>query len=92
MENPPNEAEREQSREQIEVLLKEALEKKLVVDLVIEDRIPNQPNMIVEGLEGDVVYFSYIDEDGELGEGNIPLQINLVRKVVIKGPFQQSQG
>ena len=86
IEEPPNTFEKEQSREQIEALLKEALEKKLVVDLVIEDRMTNQPNMTVDDIDEEVVSLSSL-EDKKGGGYCVPLRIDLVRKVTLKGPL-----
>lgn len=90
MEELPNETEKEQTKEQIEKLLKEALEKKFVVDLAIEDRIAYQPDMIIEKINQETVYLSYIDDNGELVEGYIPLPIDKIKKVTIKGPLPKN--
>ncbi len=90
METPPNEVEQEQSREQIEALLKEAFEKKLVVDLVIGDRIANQPNMMVDEIDEEVVSLSSLED--EEGRGYfVPLQINRVKKVTLRGSLPPSK-
>lgn len=76
----------EQTPEQIrEVLVKAKLEN-LPVDLVIislKDEPTNTPDMIIDKIEGDMLYITYIVGDGGVGE-LIPLEFSRIKKAEIK--------
>jgi len=73
---------KEQTKEEIEAILKQALEKGLHVDLVIFDLDgkPNDtPDLIVEEIQGDDLRMTYLADDGDLGE-SIPLALSRIKK------------
>jgi len=73
--------EKEQTKEEIEAILKQALEKELHVDLVILDLDgkPNDtPDLIVEEIQGNDLRMTYIAEDGDYGE-SIPLDLRRIK-------------
>jgi hypothetical protein len=77
--------EKEQTREEIEAILKQALEKELHVDLVISDldgKPVFTPDLIVEEMEGDELRMTYIAEDGDVGE-SIPLDLPRIKKATL---------
>src|SRR5438105_2124008 len=86
-ERPPS-PESEQTREQIETLLKEAFESRLLVDVVMEnfDEVSPVPDVFVEEVQGEDLLLSYVAEDGNLGE-QIPVNANKIKHVTLKGPF-----
>jgi uncharacterized radical SAM superfamily Fe-S cluster-containing enzyme len=76
----------EQTPEQIrEVLVKAKLEN-LPVDLVIlslAGEPTDTPDLIIDKIEGDILYMTYVDADGEFGE-LIPLEFSRIKKAEIK--------
>lgn len=77
-----NKKEKEQTREEIESILKQALEKGLHVDLVISDldgKPVYTPDLIVEEFEGNDLRMTYLAEDGDVGE-SIPLDLPRIKK------------
>lgn len=77
--------EKEQTPEEINAILKEALEKGLHVDLVINDlegKPVNTPDLIVEEIQGNDIRMTYIAEDGDVGE-SIPLDLLRIKKAVL---------
>lgn len=77
----------EQTPEQIrEILIKARLEN-LLIDLTIlslTEKTPDLiPDLIIDKIEGDVIYVTYIAEDGKLGE-LIPLELSRVKGVKIR--------
>ncbi|MCX6744594.1 MAG: hypothetical protein NTX82_03660 [Candidatus Parcubacteria bacterium] len=77
--------EKEQTREEIESTLKQALERELHVNLVITDLSGTPvftPDLIVEEINGDELRMTYIAEDGDVGE-SIPLDIMRIKKAVL---------
>lgn len=83
------EPEKEQTREEIEVYIKEAFEKQLLLDLVIEnsDGPSFTPDCLIEEMEGERLMVTYIAEDGDLGEV-IPVSLSRIKNVILKEPFQ----
>lgn len=74
--------EKEQSKEEIVAILKQALEKELHVDLVTLnlDGKPNYtPDLIVEEIQGNDLRMTYLAEDGDVGE-SIPLNLQRIKK------------
>jgi predicted transcriptional regulator len=75
----------EQTPEQIREILVRAVCEKRLVDLVIlslEGRPDSVPDLIVEEIQGDVAWMSYVKESGELGEV-IPLELSRIKKAEI---------
>ena len=76
----------EQTPEQIrEVLVKAKLEN-LPVDLVIlslAGEPTDTPDLIIDKIVGDIIYMTYIDDDGEFGE-LIPLEFSRIKKAIIR--------
>ncbi|MCX6740676.1 MAG: hypothetical protein NTZ49_05640 [Candidatus Parcubacteria bacterium] len=74
--------EKEQTQEEIESVLKQALEKGLHVNLVITDLSGAPvftPDLIVEEFEGDDLRMTYLAEDDDVGE-SIPLDLKRIKK------------
>ncbi len=77
--------EQEQTQEEIESTIKQALEKGLHVNLVITDSSGTPvftPDLIVEEIEGDELRFTYLAEDGDVAE-SIPLDLSRIKKAVL---------
>ncbi len=75
----------EQTPEQIREVLDRALQEKRHVDLVIlslAGEPTDTPDLIVEEINGDILYMSYVEEDGEL-EPVIPLEFSRIKKAEI---------
>lgn len=75
----------EQTPEQIREILDKALREKRHVDLVIlslAGEPKHTPDLIVEEIKGDILYMSYVEEDGELGPV-IPLEFSRIKKAEI---------
>jgi hypothetical protein len=82
--NKPS-GEKEQTQEEIEAILKQALEKELHVDLVILDldgKPVFTPDLIVEEMEGDELRMTYLAEDGDVGE-SIPLDLPRIKNATL---------
>jgi len=81
--------ERAQSREEVEALLREAFEKQLLCDLVIEnsDGPSLTADCLVEDMNGSDLMVAYLCEGGDLGE-SIPVNSSRIKKVVTKDSFQ----
>ena len=77
--------EKEQTKEEIEAVLKQALEKGLSVDLVISDlegKPVDTPDLIVEEIQGNDLRMTYIAEDGDVGE-SIPIDLTRIKKATL---------
>jgi len=72
----------EQTPEEIREVLIKAKNEKLPVDLVIRGKSADTTNMIIDNIEGGMVYVSYIHDDGGIGE-LIPLEILRIKSVKI---------
>lgn len=80
--------EKEQTTEEIESILKQALEKGLHVNLVIKDLSGKPiftPDLIVEEFEGADLRMTYLAEDGDVGE-SIPLELSRIKKAELIKP------
>ena len=78
--NPP--IEKKQTPEEIESILKQALEKEIHVNLDIVDssgKAVFTPDLIVAKIEGQDLMITYIADDGDVGE-LIPLSLARVKK------------
>lgn len=76
----------EQTPEQIREVLIEARLKNLPVDLVIlslDGKPTDTPDLIIDSIEGDMLYMTYIAEDGGYGE-LIPLEFSRIKKAEIR--------
>jgi uncharacterized radical SAM superfamily Fe-S cluster-containing enzyme len=76
----------EQTPEQIREVLVEAKLKNLPVDLVIlslAGEPTDTPDLIIDSIEGDMLYMTYIADDGEVGE-LIPLEFSRIKKAEIR--------
>lgn len=83
------EMEQEQTREQIEAAVKEALEKGLVFDMVYDGReVWDCVCMMGDGAGDDGLYISIIEDDGEIGRGD-PADMENIKKITLKGPFKE---
>lgn len=77
---------REQTPEQIRETLIEAKLKNLPVDLIVlssNGEPIETPDLIIDTIDNDMLYMTYIAEDGELGE-LIPLELSRVKGVKIR--------
>jgi hypothetical protein len=72
----------EQTSEQIREILDKAKNEKLPIDLVLDGNSGDTTNMLVDHIEDDVVYVTYIYEDGGFGE-LLPLDISRIESVKI---------
>lgn len=82
--------EQEQTSEQIEAAVKEALEKALVFDMVYEGK-PGEFQDVrdcVCMMENGGLYISIVEDDGEIGMG-IPADMEKIKRVVSKEPFKE---
>ncbi len=77
--------EQEQTPEQIEAVVKEALEKALVFDMVYDGQ---EVWDCVCMEENGGLYISIIEDDGEIGMG-IPADMENINKVALKWPFNE---
>lgn len=75
--------EQEQTREQIEAAVKDALENALVFDMVYEGK---EVWDCVCMMDNGEFYISIIEDDGEIGMG-IPADMEKIKKIVLKGAF-----
>ena len=77
-----------QEKEKIELLLREAREGNLAIDVVMESfgKVVSIPDVVVIEINGDDLMLSYIADDGDLGEA-IPVNINRIKRVDIVGPW-----
>lgn len=92
---PPEEIkgpEKEQTPEEIESLVREAAEKKLICDLVIEnsDGPTPVPDCLIEEMEGKNLMITYIAADGGLGE-LIPVNLNRIKGIGLKELYQEKE-
>lgn len=88
-----SESEREQTPEQIKVLVKEAFEKQLLVDLTIEN--PTKPtsmtpDCLIEQMEGEDLMITYLEADGELGP-LISVGLTRIKRITLKDPFKPQE-
>ncbi len=83
---PGEQEKKEQTPEEIRVVLEKALEEQSAVDLTIlnlEGKPVSTPDLIVEAIEGSYLTMTYLDKDGRLGE-EIPLEISRVTKAELR--------
>ncbi len=76
----------EQTPEQIREALVKAKLENLPVDLVIlslDGEPTDTPDLIIDKIVGDMLYMTYIDDDGEFGE-LIPLEFSRIKKATIR--------
>ena len=76
-------AEKEQTLEEIKLVLEKALKEGLHVDLVISGEPGPTPDLIVEEIEGDDLRMTYLAEDGDVGE-SIPLDLKRIKKAELR--------
>lgn len=87
------EAEKEQTREEVESSIKKAFEEYLLCNLVIENNDGQEsfvPDCLVEDVDGEYLMISWVTDDGDLGDV-IPLDLSSVKSVNLKGPYQEKE-
>jgi hypothetical protein len=72
----------EQTPEQIREILDKAKKENLPIDLILDGNSGDTTNMLIDNIENDVVYVTYIYEDGGFGE-LLPLDISRIESVKI---------